>query len=178
MTINSRHWQGFSLANDSDRIVERMMCMLLDTEANDYKSNRKFVVKDKLGANLWDIEPLCQVAGVCEGSAVILGGCRGATIRWKNIPKIAYVKRKSYQRIAATAALRSGSFVLIIGITLAAARQKAAGAVFLVLGLILLFSSPWSINFLYGGKIWGGTLVDRIRRSDADRRNREHDVRE
>jgi hypothetical protein len=144
-----------SLANDSDRIVERMVCMLPDAEANDYKSNKKFVVKDKLGANLWDIEPLCQVAGVCEGSAVILDGCRGATIRWKNIPKIAYVKRKSYRRTAATAALRSGALVLIIGISFAATKQKAAGAVFLVLGLILLFSSPWSINFLYGGKIWG-----------------------
>jgi hypothetical protein len=33
-----------SLASDSDRVVERMMCMLPDTEANDYKSNRKFVV--------------------------------------------------------------------------------------------------------------------------------------
>jgi hypothetical protein len=144
-----------SLANDSDRIVERMMCMLPDTEANEDTSNKKFVVKDKLGANLWDIEPLCQVAGVCEGSAVILDGCRGATIRWKNIPKIAYVKRKSYQRTVATVALRSSALLLIIGITLAASREKAGAAVLLTLGLILLFSSPWSINFLYGGKIWG-----------------------
>ena len=68
------------MANDGDRIVERMMCMLSDTETNDDKSNKKPVMKDKLSANLWDIEPLCQVAGVCEGSAVILEGCRGATI--------------------------------------------------------------------------------------------------
>jgi hypothetical protein len=144
-----------SLANDSDRIVERMMCMLPDTEADDRRSNKKFVLKDKLGANLWDIEPLCQVAGVCEGSAVILDGCRGATIVWKEIPRIAYVTRKSMKRTIMTAAMRSGGVIPLTGIGLLVANQEALGAVILILGLLLLLSSPWSINMLYGGKVWG-----------------------
>lgn len=60
-----------SLANDSDQIVERLTCMLPQAPAESDK-NKEFLLDDRYGSNLWDIEPLCQVAGVCEGRAVIL----------------------------------------------------------------------------------------------------------
>jgi hypothetical protein len=60
-----------SLANDSDQIVERLTCMLPKVPTDD-NINKEFVLDDRYGSNLWDIEPLCQVAGVCEGRAVIL----------------------------------------------------------------------------------------------------------
>jgi hypothetical protein len=149
-----------SLANDSDRIVERMMCMFPEYDAVNGGSrvNNKFVLKDQLGANLWDIEPLCQVAGVCEGSAVILDGCRGASIRWKEIPGIAYLHRKSWKRTFAALGLRSGAFWFLLGVSLAAVQvssTKALGIALIVLSLILTFSSPWTVVILYGGKVWG-----------------------
>jgi hypothetical protein len=63
-----------SLANDSDRIVERMICILPDYTKSSHDS---FVLHGQLGAKLWDIEPLCQVAGVCNDHEIILDGCRG-----------------------------------------------------------------------------------------------------
>lgn len=60
-----------SLANDSDQIVERLACMLPDVPA-EHDINKDFVLDDRYGSNLWDIDPLCQVAGVCEGRSIIL----------------------------------------------------------------------------------------------------------
>ncbi len=87
-----------SLASDSDRIVERMMSMLPNHKKSSHKS---FVLHDQLGANLWDIEPLCEVAGVCEDREIILDGCRGISIRWKDIPEIAPVRRFAWKRLFA-----------------------------------------------------------------------------
>jgi hypothetical protein len=146
-----------SLANDSDRIVERMMCMLPDYDARSGGSrhNNKFVLKDQLGANLWDIEPLCQVAGVCEGSAVILDGCRGASIRWKDIPSIAYLQRQTWKRAILAYGLRSGTFWFSAGISIAFLLNKGLGVIIIIISLILMFGSPWTITKLYGGKVWG-----------------------
>jgi hypothetical protein len=69
-----------SLANDSDRIVERMVSMLPDPGSTHHSS---FVLEDHLGANLWDIEPLCQVAGVSNDREIILDGCKAVSVRWK-----------------------------------------------------------------------------------------------
>lgn len=118
------------------------------------RHNNKFVLKDQLGAHLWDIEPLCQVAGVCEGSAVILDGCRGASIRWKDIPRIAYLHRKSWKRTFASLGLRSGGFWFLVGVAVTVA-SKGLGIALIIFSLILTFSSPWAIIMLYGGKVWG-----------------------
>jgi hypothetical protein len=32
---------------------------------------------------------------------------------------------------------------------------NAAGAIILVIGLILIIAAPWSVKLLYGGKVWG-----------------------
>ncbi|ERF68494.1 hypothetical protein EPUS_05633 [Endocarpon pusillum Z07020] len=144
-----------SLANDSDQIVERMMCMLPDVGASP-KLNKKFVVNDQLGAKLWDIQPLCQVAGVCGDEGVILDGCRGISIRWKDIPQITYLRRKAWKRMFAEIGLRSGPLWFIIGcIMVGMPSTVATGAILLVIGLVLLIAAPWSVQLLYGGKIWG-----------------------
>lgn len=63
-----------SLANDSDQIVERMACM---DQLKSRGMERRFNISDDLGAKLWDIEPLCQVAGVCNDGSIILDGAFG-----------------------------------------------------------------------------------------------------
>jgi hypothetical protein len=101
-----------SLANDSDRIVERMICLL---PAYEKSSSDSFILHDQLGANLWDIEPLCQVAGVCDDREVILDGCRGISIRWTDIPEIVHHRRFAWKRLFAKMAVRSASLWFILG---------------------------------------------------------------
>ena len=136
-----------SLANDSDRIVERMVCMLPDPAKTHHSS---FVLEDTLGANLWDIEPLCQVAGVGHGNEVILDGCRAVSIRWKDIPRIAYYGRGTWKKFFAAVSLRSGPFWFLLGIIIAAAGYGVSaivgiGVFFIILGLALVIAAPWSI---------------------------------
>ncbi|MCJ1363018.1 hypothetical protein MMC16_002124 [Acarospora aff. strigata] len=140
-----------SLANDSDCIVERMVSMLPDPGVTHHSS---FVLKDHLGANLWDIEPLCQTAGVSQDREIILDGCKAISIRWKDIPRIEYLIRTTWKKLLATVGLRSGPLWLLIGIILVAV-GISAGAIVLIIGLILVIAAPWSVKLLYGGKIWG-----------------------
>lgn len=140
-----------SLANDSDRIVERMACMLPPTIS---ASHGWFAFEDILGAKLWDIEPLCQVAGVCHDGSLILDGCRGVSIRWKDIPQIAYARNFSWRRLLAKFLAHSGSIWLITGIVLVPG-APGVGVLILLVGILLLLAAPWTIKLLYGGKLWG-----------------------
>ncbi|TAQ89735.1 hypothetical protein B7494_g1924 [Chlorociboria aeruginascens] len=143
-----------SLANDSDRIVERMACM---DQLREPGRLGWFNTTDDLGANLWDIEPLCQVAGVCHDGALILDGCHGISIRWKDIPRIYFEVGQTWKKFWASMSLRSGPFWFLLGCALVGigGPSRAGGAFFLVLGIILLLLSPYSVAALYGGKVWG-----------------------
>jgi hypothetical protein len=140
-----------SLANDSDQIVERMACM---DGIRIPKKPGWFNISDDLGANLWDIEPLCQVAGVCDDGSIILDGAHAISVRWKDIPRICFIRRSTWKKLAAMASLRSGPTWFLVGIILTASRQSTAlGVLFLVIGLILLLTSPYSVKVFYGGKV-------------------------
>ncbi len=80
------------LSNDSDRIIERMVCMLPVREVG---SNSWIGAGDAFGANLWDIEPLCQVAGICHDEAIIVDSSHAAPIEWSLNPRIKFQSRKS-----------------------------------------------------------------------------------
>jgi hypothetical protein len=142
-----------SFANDSDHIVERMACM---DQLRLPELERRFNISDDLGAKLWDIEPLCQVAGVRQDRSIILDGCHGISIRWKNIPRICFVNRDSWKKAWAGFALRSRPFRFLLGVILVALPfTTAIGAFFLVIGILLLITAPFSVTTLYGGKVWG-----------------------
>ncbi len=144
-----------SLANDSDRIVERMICM---DQPRIPGQAGWFNTSDDLGANLWDIEPLAQVAGVCHDGSLIIDGCHGISIRWKDIPRIHFLIRETWKKAWASYALRSGPLWFIIGAALTAIpTTRGVGAFLLVIGILLLVSAPWSVTVLYGGKVWGAT---------------------
>lgn len=66
-----------SLANDSDRLLERLLC-LVPRQAN----APWYDLDDIWFAKLWDVDPLCQIAGVADKRTVILGGVFGTTINW------------------------------------------------------------------------------------------------
>lgn len=141
-----------SLANDSDQIVERMACM------DGIRRKGKpawFNLEDDLGANMWDIEPLCQVAGVCHDGSIVLDGTHSISIRWKNIPRINSRVRSSLKKFGAEWSLAAGPLFFIAGISLVAAggANSGLGAFLLVLGIIILLASPLAIHILYGGKV-------------------------
>lgn len=143
-----------SLSNDSDRIVERMACMLPPPSA---AQDGWFGTTDTLGANLWDIEPLCQVAGVCHDGSLILDGAHAISIRWKDIPRIGFSNRKTIKRMLYAFGLRSGPLWIVLAIPFLSlgAPFVAAGVLFLIIAIILLLAAPFSIQRLYGGKVWG-----------------------
>lgn len=80
------------LENDSDRIIERMVCMLPVRAAGE---SGWLGVEDALGASLWNVEPMCQVAGICNDEAVIIDGCHAASIEWGKIPRMRFRSTKS-----------------------------------------------------------------------------------
>ncbi|KAI9847911.1 MAG: hypothetical protein M1837_001428 [Sclerophora amabilis] len=147
-----------SLSNDSDSIVERMMCML---PANIPQNGSWFAGEDQFGAKLWDIEPKCQVAGVAHDSSVILDGCRGISIRWKNFPRLHYLNRITWKKLWAEIGLRGGPYLIWIGIGLRSSFVATSpvlawvGVFLIIVSLIIVFTAPWCIVTLYGGKVWG-----------------------
>ena len=88
-----------SLANDNDKLLERLLCMqprpkVQDSDSRAWKSPPWYDMKDALQARLWDIDPICQVSGIVDNRTVTLDGAFGATIRWKSLKQVAFFKER------------------------------------------------------------------------------------
>lgn len=143
-----------SLANDSDMLLERLICTLPKDPAQSVLST-----DDVWGVGLWDIYPTCQIAGIGRDDAVIIDGAFGATIRWKAFNLVANAVRDSWRRLIARTCLRGSPFLFYVGIGLVAApgssSLKAIGGIFLALALLFVLLSPYLIRLIYSGKLWG-----------------------
>jgi hypothetical protein len=139
-----------SLLNDSDRLLERLICMLPENGHSSWSAT-----KDCYKARLWDIEPCIQVSGIGEDDTVIIDGARAASVRWKAFKTIASAKQASWKRMFAKLFVHSSGLVFWIGVAMVAIPGLApVGAVLLVYGLIMVGLSPWLLRVMYGGKIW------------------------
>ncbi|KAJ9655086.1 hypothetical protein H2201_008884 [Coniosporium apollinis] len=139
-----------SLANDSDRIVERMVCFLPKAGQEGL-----FTTEDALHAKLHDIEPIAQVAGVCKDDALMLDGCHGITIHWGNFPYIGRVTRVTWKKKLSRLTLRAGAFCWFLGITMASIPAVVgAGIFFIIVALLATWASPWLVANIFGGKVW------------------------
>ncbi|KAL8732004.1 MAG: hypothetical protein Q9181_004104 [Wetmoreana brouardii] len=148
-----------SLANDSDRIVERAVCLLPDAAR---QHRLAFMLDDALGAKLWDIEPLCQVAGVGEKNEIFLDGCQSASIRWKDVPRIYFQGRNTWRRRLAAYGWHTAPLWFLLGILLlrisgGSSDIVGVGVVLLLAGLFMLLRLSWEIQHLHSGKVWGAT---------------------
>ncbi|KAE8454570.1 hypothetical protein EG329_000193 [Mollisiaceae sp. DMI_Dod_QoI] len=102
-----------SLANDSDCLLERLICVAPK------KYDEKWLsAKDAWDVNLWDIYPSCQVAGVGETDTVILDGCRSATIHWDGFQPVAVARNDSWKRFFARLIVRCSSILIVISAAL------------------------------------------------------------
>ncbi|RHZ57684.1 uncharacterized protein CDV56_106674 [Aspergillus thermomutatus] len=95
-----------SLVNDSNRLLERLACLWPHPATkNDQEQDlivagseellRNIADRDQYAVHLWDIQPMCDVVGIGDDPftpTVILDRCRAIPIRWKDFPKIKYVK--------------------------------------------------------------------------------------
>ena len=118
-----------SMANDSDRMAERMVSMLpriIQREACWYADN------DLYGSRLWDIEPEINVVGVTENGALVLDGCRAAAIRWKGFPEVSFETTESF-------------------------RRTLAGLTPIILPLVALYGGPWMQR--HESYISAGTII-------------------
>jgi hypothetical protein len=100
-----------SLANDSDMLIERLMCLLPQSPTQHWSS-----VSDAYGVNVWDIYPTCQIAGVCSNDTVLVDGAFGATIHWDKFRKVANTRRvRSWKRLAVQTMLHGAPYFFLIG---------------------------------------------------------------
>ncbi|KAL2067573.1 hypothetical protein VTL71DRAFT_1998 [Oculimacula yallundae] len=145
------------MVQDTDRIIERMTCM--DQVRRSENEAIWFNTNDELGAKLWDIEPLCQVAGICHDGGIILDGCHGISIRWKDFPRIYYQTVDSWQRRWISFRLRAGPVLFVVGAIIFGIEQhyrnrtKYLGAAIVGLSVLLSVHTMQKIPELYDGKI-------------------------
>ncbi|EIW81082.1 hypothetical protein CONPUDRAFT_144006 [Coniophora puteana RWD-64-598 SS2] len=138
-----------SMANDSDRIAERMVSLLphsIPPTACWYSD------EDAYGANLWDIEPQVQVAGLTKNGALVLDGCVAAAIRWKNFPDIAFERNPSVRRAVSGALPYLFWGINILGIFLINL-SRAEGIFIIIVAIVLLFAAPFLIGYSESGRI-------------------------
>lgn len=160
-----------SLANDSDRLIERMICLFPDphTPASSFQ---KLAAPDLFQTHLWDIDPECQVVGVAdEDNTVLIDNCKAMHIRWKNFPRMAVVRHYGMKKLLAELFVASGAWWFLFGFNLTItyapfyvfpsglsgtsllhALELLVGGFFAV-GILLSFVGPFSVRRLYGGQV-------------------------
>ncbi|KAH9878695.1 hypothetical protein IAQ61_001968 [Plenodomus lingam] len=140
-----------SLANGSDQLLERLICVLPKTPDQPWHS-----MDDAYDAKLWDILPQdVGIAGVGEDDTIILDGCRAANIRWKSFTPVAHTRRLSWRRLLAQIALRLTTIVFIVALVLLGIPStKIIGIGLIIYTLALMALSPWLLRLLYLGKFW------------------------
>ncbi|KAL2812565.1 hypothetical protein BDW59DRAFT_167779 [Aspergillus cavernicola] len=147
-----------SLANDSNRLLERLICLLPKNRDQPWHH-----IDDVWDRSLWDITPVCQVDGVGEDDTVILGGGFAAPIRWKSFTPVNLFLRNTVKRMIARFAIRGVPFAVGIGAFFLGSSKSQGGtlAAFTALGWLLMgpaiiavLFSPYLLATLYGGKPW------------------------
>ena len=109
----NKHDSGFqafaklSLANDSNRLLERMICLRSVVYNPEWCD-----IDDVWGAKLWDIDPFCQIANVLDPRTVTLGGARGSTIKWDSLTTVGY-QRQSRRKVLAWGGMVLSAFLTI-----------------------------------------------------------------
>ncbi|KAK7522018.1 hypothetical protein IWZ03DRAFT_107683 [Phyllosticta citriasiana] len=133
-----------SLANDSGRLLERMICMLPPKPNAEW-----FHIRDKWSARLWDIGPIAQVGEILDNETVSLDGAYGATIEWDAMKPPALFKRKTLARKYAK--------VLLHGLLI----YLLSGLAFTIMGAILMRALEHSGNgdTLGSGNLFGSGNV-------------------
>ena len=173
-----------SLANDSDKLLERMICLLPkrqrlagardETErpgANTVDVNPSAAQKENMerhefadmtdfwDAQLWDIDPICQICAIAEDDTVVIDGAFAAAVHWDSFQRVAITTKETWTRLMSRSYLRGIPVWFGIGILVVAtggnnSTTKGIGAIFLVIAIIGIILAPFLILHVYSGKVW------------------------
>jgi hypothetical protein len=138
-----------SMANDNDRIAERMVSLLPTTIS---RTECWYADDDVYAANLWDIVPEIQAAGITERGALVLDGCKAACIRWKDFPGVAIYKSASVRR-ELVGSVPYFAWLSIIAGAGVWKTTRTAGITLLVFGVVLLLLSPRLVVYSESGSV-------------------------
>ncbi|KAL9117897.1 MAG: hypothetical protein Q9187_005563 [Circinaria calcarea] len=143
-----------SLANDSDLLLERLICLLPRSQTEPWHS-----FSDEWGASLWDIYPKSQVCGIGDNNTVIIDGVRGAAIRWKSFAPVLMLVRETLLRRISRFTIRLIPLQFFAGIISLAlyTRSKyllAFGIVLTGSATVLVLALPDLLHAIYCGKTW------------------------
>lgn len=163
-----------SLANDSQKPLERLFCMRNKDQSKDWHD-----MNDLWGANIRDIEPRCEVIEVTADDTVQIANICGAAINWAPLPAIEFeleypsngAWRWRLQRsqttcicgILLTIWLCALTHLILLGVIGGRSSREVKPVLndqllFIVMFAAISFISgcvflPWSVHRLYGGKI-------------------------
>lgn len=150
---------SLSLANDSQRLLERLICMLPPNPDADWSDMR-----DSWGMKLWDVEPRCQVAGIVDDRTVLLDGAYGASIQWNHLETVAFIKRETALRTIGKFTVRSAPIIFFWAVLLVALSSGVPtggpnptlviGGILLAISLLIILIAPYLLFKIYLGKFW------------------------
>jgi hypothetical protein len=171
-----------SLANDSDKLLERMICLLPkrqrlvgahdDTErpgTNTVDVNPSTVQKENMerhefanmtdfwDAQLWDIDPICQICAIAEDDTVVIDGAFAAAVHWDSFQRVAITTKETWTRLMSRTYLRGIPVWFGLGtlmVTINSPTTKGIGAIFLVIAIIGIVLAPFLVLHVYSGKVW------------------------
>jgi hypothetical protein len=101
-----------SLVNDSDMLLERLICMLPKDQNAPW-----LAMDDAWNSNLWDIYPRCQVTGVGHDNTVILDGAFGPSVRWKAFQTVKSTSVDSWRRLGARTVIHGAPVTFVTSVT-------------------------------------------------------------
>lgn len=137
-----------SLANDSDNLLERAICILPTSQTQPFHD-----FSDVYQSELWDISPTCQVAAICDNDTVIIDGAHGASIHWDAFYFLSYTTGLSWKRWGATKLMEYQFIFFVAGISLCATAQVGPGMVLLLIYILLWLWTPNLVRLSLGGKL-------------------------
>ena len=147
-----------SLANDSNMLLERMICLLSTDLDSEWWS-----LDDAWNVALWDIYPKTQVCGLGSGDTVILDGARGAAIRWDKFVPVTTLGEETMRHCLIRYFVRTmpGMFVMgLLWTVISAASKKKTTPVIAMGGALLGISSlvviflPYLLRMIYSTKTY------------------------
>lgn len=145
-----------SLANDSNSLLERLICLLpksLDAEWWSFE--------DVWNVMLWDIDPEIQICGLGDDDTVVLDGARGAAIRWDQFIPVLTLGEETLRHRFSRWILRTVPGLFIVGlIWIIAVSAVEFPRPFLIPGIVLcgfsslvVLLSPYLTRLIYSVQI-------------------------
>jgi hypothetical protein len=145
-----------SLANDSDKLLERMICLLPKDRAAYKSQDRHYwaTLNDFWDAKLWDVDPIYLIAAIGSDDTVIIDGAYAATIHWDSFHRVAITTKETWTRLMSRSLLRLAPAYVFMGTLFLSMKNIEVGASVLIFGVIVVLLSPILTLHIYGGKVW------------------------